>query len=444
MLDDLSASAANLPDYHILSAELDLSLHRLAEAETEFEAACRLEPTNRLFQLNLAVIRLASTNNPAADDSRAVLRQFSSDAKLGPVALRSLIADRLMNDDAHGALDYSTQLLANAQATLNDRLQQTRHPQAAEKSRSDPRLKGLQEAAATNATMVAQIASWMEVNGFRAEASEWLKTLPGTIQTQTPVRLALVDCYLATTNWIELRNFTAGGDWGQVDYLRLAFSSYAWSKLGESLMADGNWRSAVNAAGDRLGALNALSELAGRWNMSSKQEDLLWRILKRFPDATWARLELEQRYPVSLQSRYFASGNTKGLYRFYCDILSRAPQNLEIKNNAAAIALLLKTNLAKAFQWATEAYARSPTNADVVSTYAYALHLQGRNQEGLAAMQRLTPSQLEQHSVALYYGILLSATGKAKEATPYFQVVRTNGHLLPEEMKLLQETDKSK
>ena len=46
-----------------------------------------------------------------------------------------------------------------------------------------------------------------------------------------------------------------------------------------------------------------------------------------------------------------------------------------LKNNLAATALLLKTNLTQACQWAAEAYAQSPTNADVVSTYAYSLHL---------------------------------------------------------------------
>ena len=83
VLEDLSASAANMPDFHIVSAELDLSLHRMAEAETQFEAASQLEPTNRLFQLNLAVIRLVSTNTAVADAARAKLKQFSTDTNLG-------------------------------------------------------------------------------------------------------------------------------------------------------------------------------------------------------------------------------------------------------------------------------------------------------------------------------------------------------------------------
>ena len=434
VLNDLSVSAAGEPDFHIVSAELDLSLHRMAEAETQFEAACQLEPTNRLFQLNLAVVRLGSTNQTAADDARAALKKFSSDANLGLPALRSLIADRLMNNDAPGALDYSTQLLANARATLNDRLQYLGILKRLQSPALTVQLNALQRDAATNAAMAAQTASWMEANGFLPETAGWLKTLPTNTQTQTPVRLAFVDCYLNTTNWQGLRNLTSSGDWGEMDFLRLAFLSHAWSELGEPLMADGNWRSAVSESDERLGALTALLELANRWQLPHAREDLLWRILQRFPDARWAQ--------DSLERFYFDAGDTAGLYQLYLKQLSHSPRSAALKNNLAATALLLKTNLTQACQWAAEAYAEVSTNADVVCTYAYALHLQGRNEEGLAAFQKLKPSQLEQHSVALYYGVLLSATGKASQAAPYFQIVRTKGQLLPEEKQLLAETDK--
>lgn len=435
VLDDLSASATNVPDFQIVSAELDLSLHRMAEAEAHFEAAGRLEPTNRLFQLNLAVIRLGSTNAADADNARATLKQFSTDAKLGSAALRSLIADSLIHNNADAALNYSTQLLASAQATSNDRLQQLDILKRLQSPALTTQLNAVQKDAATNATFAAQTASWMESNGFLADTVGWLQTLPPGIQTQTPVRLAFVDCYLNTTNWQGLRNLTSGGDWEELDFLRLAFLSHAWSELGEPLVSDGDWRSAVTEAGERLGALTALLELANRWQLPPREpEDLLWRILRGFPDARWAQ--------DSLERLYFTAGDTAGLNQLYARQLAHSPLNAALKNNLACTALLLKTNLTQACLWAAEAYAQAPTNADVASTYAYALHLEGRNQDGLAALQKLNPSQLEQPSPALYYGILLSANGKAAEAAPYFQIARTQGQLLPEEKQLLAEMDK--
>ena len=60
ILDDLRAAATNLPDFHVVSADLAIRLKELDKAELHFAAAARLEPTNELHQLNLATLRLAS------------------------------------------------------------------------------------------------------------------------------------------------------------------------------------------------------------------------------------------------------------------------------------------------------------------------------------------------------------------------------------------------
>jgi hypothetical protein len=345
--------------------------------------------------------------------------------------LRSLIADRLIHGDATGALDYSRQLLARPQATLNDRLQQLGILRRLQSPELAGQLKMVQEQSTTNALMTAQVASWMAANGFLTEATGWLNHLPDKLRSQPPVRLALVDCYLAGKNWWALRDYTSKGSWEEMEFLRLAFLSRARSELGEPVMANGDWNSAVSLAGSQLGALNALLELAGRWGMKSEQEDLLWRILRGFPDAGWAQHALELLY--------FASGNTRGLYQLYFERLPVLPQNLELKNNLAFTALLLKTNLNSAYQWAAEDYAQQSNDPVIVSTYACALHLQGRNRDGLAALQKLSRADLEQPSVALYYGVLLSATGKTNEAGSFLQIAKTKGRLLPEEKQLLAE-----
>ena len=434
MLEDLSRSAAQVPSFHFVAAELALALHHLAEAQAQFETVCRLDPTNRLDQLNLAVVRLSSTDATTAADARARLKQFSQDADLGPSALRSLTVDRLLHNDVAGALNDSRQLLASPQATLNDRLQHLGILKRLQSPELAGQLKALQKQSATNALMTAQTASWMAANGLLTEATNWLNRLPDQLRSQPPVRLALVDCYLVGGNWQALRDFTSRGSWAEMEFLRLAFLSRAWNQLGEPVMADGDWNSAVSRAGNQLGALNALLELASRWGMKPQQEDLLWRMVRKFPDTGWAQHDLELLYVTS--------GNTRGLYQLYSERLPISPQNVELRNDLAFTALLLKTNLNAAYQWAAEVYARNTNDPVIVSTYAYALHLQGRNQDGLAALQKLSPADLEQPSVALYYGVLLSATGKTNEAKPFLQIARTKGHLLPEEKRLLAETRK--
>ena len=178
-----------------------------------------------------------------------------------------------------------------------------------------------------------------------------------------------------------------------------------------------------------MDALNALLELAGRWEMKNEQVDLLRRVLQRFPDAIWAQEDLERIY--------FTSGNTRALYQFCSERLQLSPKNVELKNNLAATALLLKTNLTQAFRLAAEAYAGQTNDPSVVVTYAYALHLQGRTRDGVAALEKLKSESLGKPSRALYYGVLLSSLGQNAKAAPFLALAEKDSQLLPEEKQLL-------
>jgi tetratricopeptide (TPR) repeat protein len=295
-------------------------------------------------------------------------------------------------------------------------------------------LNSLQRYSETNALMVAQVASWMAANGMIPEATNWLARLPDNLRSQPPVQLAMANCYLVAENWRALCDFTSKGSWGGIDFMRLAFLSRAWSKLGEPLVADSDWDSAVSSAGNQLGELNTLLEFANNWDLKSKQEDLLLRILRIYPQAVWAQHKLEQLY--------FTTGNTRGMYQLFQGQFLHSTNDMKLKNDIACTALLLKTNLNAAYAQAAEVYGQAPNDPAIVTTYAYAMYLQGRNAEGLAALQKLSEAQLTQPSIALYYALLLSANGKSNEAQPYLEIAKTAPLLLPEEKKILAELSK--
>lgn len=435
ILDELSATATNLPDYQVVAASLAVSTRRLADAEAHFETAAKLQPTNQLFTLNLAILRLGETNAAKAAASRLVLEKLRTDGNLGAAALRALVVDRLAHQDAAAANDYSTQLLASPQATLADRLQQLGILQQLKSGAFAARLSAVQQSVATNAPAVASVAEWMQANHLLAESLSWLTGLPVSVSAQPPVRLALADGYMQSGQWQKLRDFASQGNWGDQEFVRLAIVSHAALQLDGKAAADSSWDAAVQEAGNRFGALTTLLGLAEQWKLPRERLDLLERIVGKFPRESWALQALAQSY--------FSAGDTAGLHQLYARLFSIFPENQSFKNNVAATALLLKTNLTQAGQWAAEVHARSPGNPDTASTYAFALHLQGRDQEGLAVMQKLTPKQLEQPSVALYYGVLLAATHNAY-ATTYLQIARTKGRLLPEEKQLLAAAEQSK
>ena len=429
-LEQLKGSATNVAAYHAVSAELALRLKRTAEAATQFEQAGRLEPTNELYQLNLAVLRLQSTNALASSPARATLERLRASTNVGAVALRWLVADSLGRDDLSAAERSSRQLLADPRSLPDDRLQHLTILRRSKNPEFGPYLSALQKSALTNALEIYGISAWMIGHGLAGEAFGWLTNCPAKVRAEQPVPLALVDCYLAKKDWGGLETFLEAQKWGDLEFFRLAFLSRAAGEQNQKLAAEGRWRSAVREAGDRLGPLNALLIMATSWGRQQAREDLLWQIAKRFPGQQWALRELERSY--------LAAGNTRGLNKLYSTMASYAPKNFAAQNNWAATSLLLKLNLPRAHELAKEVFSGHPAEAIVTSTYAFSLHLQGRTKEGLAALEKLNAEALETPSVAVYYGLLLSEAGETNKAGKYLGIAQKSD-LLPEEKALAAE-----
>jgi Flp pilus assembly protein TadD len=429
-LEELKGSATNVAAYHAISAELALRLKRTSEAATQFEQASRLEPTNELYQLNLAVLQLRSTNALASSPARATLERLRASTNVGMVALRWLVADGLGRDDLPAADRFSRQLLADPRALPDDRLQHLTILRQSKDPEFGPYLSAIQKGALTNALEIYGIAAWMVGHNFVGEAFSWLTNCPAKVRAEQPVPLALVDCYLAKKDWAGLETFLEAQKWGDLEFMRFAFLSRAAAEQNQKLAAEARWRSAVREAGERLGPLNALLIMATSSGRQQAREELLWQIAKRFPGQHWALRELERSY--------LASGNTRGLNKLYSTMASYMPKNFAAQNNLTATSLLLKLNLTRTHELAKEIYSAHPEEPIVTSTYAFSLYLQGRTKEGLAALEKLKPEALETPSVAVYYGLLLSEAGQTNKASKYLGIAQKS-ELLPEEKTLVAE-----
>ncbi len=429
ILDELAPTATNSASYQVVAASLALHTYRLAEAEAHFEAASTLEPKNDLFRTSVAILRMASTNKTEQVQSRAVLEKLRTDDSLGLLVLRALVADRLLHKDFAAASVYSRQLAANPRATLADQLQNLEILRQLKSDEFNDRLQTVQQQVATNAPAVAEVSAWMQTRGLVAENLDWLTGLSIPLLDQRPVQMALAQGYLQSGHWTALLKITGQSNWGDLEFLRFALIFRAWSQLGATGEADSNWKAAMGEAAGRHEAMTQLLQLAESWHLEQKREAVLLEMVEQFPDERQTRQDLELLY--------FNSGNTLGLHQLYAILNAHFPDETAYKNDLAATSLLLNTDVRKACQWAAETYARNPSNPVEASTYAFALHVQGRDKQGLAVLQKLQPAELAQPSVALYYGVLLAATGKAGQAMPWLQIAQTKGHLLPEEQDLL-------
>ena len=429
ILDELALTATNSASYQVVAASLAMHTYRLAEAEAHYEAAAKLEPTNGLFRMGIAILRLASTNKTEQVQSRAILEKMGSDESIGPLALRILVADRLLHKDAAAANIYSSQLVASPHAILADQLQNLEILKQLKSDEFNDRLQTVQQQVATNALAVEEVSAWMQANGLVAESLDWLTGLTIPLLDQRPVQMALAQGYLQSSQWTVLLNIASQGNWGDLEFLRLALVFRAWSQLGAAGAADSNWNAAMGEAAGRHEAMTRLLQLAESWHLQQKREAVLLQMVQEFPE--------ERRTQQELELLYFNSGNTLGLHQLYVILNAHFPDETAYKNDLAFTSLLLKTDVSKACQWAAEIYAKNPGDPIAASTYAFALHMQGRDKQGLALLQKFQPAELAQPSVALYYGVLLAATGKADQAMPWLQIAQTKGHLLPEERELL-------
>jgi hypothetical protein len=428
ILDDLRAGATNLPDFHLVSADLAIRLKQWDQAESHFAAAARLDPTNEQLKLNLATLHLASTNAALAAEGRTVLESLLRSTNLGVVALRSLATDSLRRQDFAAAAAWSDQLVANPGCTAEDRLQHLDLLSRDKGPEFAPYLASLERRATTNAAEVRGLSTWLIQHDRADEALPWLTNLPPAIRAQQPVPLAATETYIALKNWPAVQGFLADQRWADLEFLRLALLSQA-SLQEKSIAAGTLWRSAVHEAGDRLGPQVILLNLADSWKRSDAMEDLLWQIYRRHPDQRWALTGLGRLYQ--------AQGNTLGLNKVFAAQVELNPKDFEAKNNLAATSLLLKLNVPKAYEIAKELYTERPNHAIIASTYAFALHLSGRTQEGVAVLRKLKPEALEDPPIALYYGVLLSASGQADQARKYLDLAQA-ANLLPEEKLLLE------
>lgn len=465
-LRELDQSLGALPAFHVLSAELALKLNRINDAVAHFEQASKLEPANDLHRFNLAVLQLQSTNVSTSERARLSIERLSGHADIGLLAMRWLIADDLRRNNLISAEELSVRLLASPGARLEDRLQHlailqrlTKFPgraggegassaeladtapsraQGLSREQSevkkpsrhqefDDRLLALQRNAVGNPAEAYTICEWMGSHGMTDDALGWVASLDPRILGIQPMPLARANLYLAKSDWAGLETLLGDQKWADLEFLRQALQARAAWGRQQTVIGQARWASAIRSAGDRLGSLNLLLGLAGEWRQDSVE--VLWEIGRRFPREQWALAELERRYA--------AARDTRGLNRVFCarlDSVSGANDSTN-RNNFAATSMLLRVNLPRAHTTARDLYRERPADPIIVSTYAYSLHLQGRTAEGLAVLGRLKTENLEASPIALYFGLLLAASGDAA-ANRYLSLGDGPG-LLPEEKDLL-------
>jgi Flp pilus assembly protein TadD len=423
----------NTVAYQDVAGAVAAAANQTAQAEAHFLEAARLDPQNESVQFNLAVVRLHGTNDLDQAEARISLQRISSNATNAYVrcqALRERALDALRHRQADEALSLSKQLLQETNSTFQDRLLRLVVLKETRNAGFRPAVTAFENEARNNPGKIAELATWQMANTSPQDALTWLRTLPANTQTNQSVEILVAECCTMLQDWRGLQSSIERQNWAELEFMRHAFLSRALRGQDLADSAKAEWELALQAANGQKGSLVMLLRLAAQWNWQNEGEDILWTIVNRYPGEQWAIQALSQAV--------YADGRTRSLMQLFSQEAKSDPSNLSIKNNLAMTALLLNAQELKPYDLAREVYQKSPTNASYASTYAFSLYLQGKNAEALKVMTTLKPQQLQDPSIAGYYGLILKATGDRARARTYLDWT-SKAHLLPEEKKLFDQ-----
>jgi len=423
----------NTVGYHNLAGTTALMSGHPDQAEAHFGEAVRLDPSNPVPKVNLAVVRLRSSNELDLAEARIDLKRVilnATNVLLCNQARRELIADALRFNDSTTSLTFSQELVQQTNAVFTDKLLRLDALMKSHNPSFKPMLAGYQSEAATNPAKLYDLVNWQIARLSPAEALGWLQSLPMQTRTNQPAALLTAQCQMSVKDWKGLQNFLQNQNWAELEFERHGLLAKALREQNLEQSSKAEWQLALNGSTHNKIALNALGRLAALWHWTGETEQILWTIVNSFPD--------EQSAAQSLRQVLFASGNTRSLMQLTSIELRRNPSSLALKNDLAMMAMLLNAQELKPYDLALAAYQQDPKNPSVAATYAFSLYQQKKPAEALKVMQALNPKALEAPEIASYYGLILKANGQLAGAKTYLKL-SAKATLLPEEKALFDQ-----
>jgi len=433
-LDRVSPADRNRAAFHVVAGWLARAEGNFAEQEEQFAAAVKKEPRNDLYQFNLAVLQIQSTDAAKSSKARAALDRLSKLAPFRTGALRALLNDAVVRNDLAAADNFAQQLQMSQQITFGDYLLCLNFYRKLDEKKFRLLLERVKPFAVRNPSDLASLMNWMNQNGLAGDVVKWIDKLPTDKLTFPPVSIAVADAYADVKNWSHLKRWTRSGSWGDSEYLRLAYQAIAARqsrRTAEDAEFEALWRSAEQATKALPERELSLAHLASKWNLPSESEELWLRLAKNPP--------VRREALNALRHLYRAKNELGKLYEILQRLHESSPNEPPITADLARLGLNIDQNNKQAQDLAKEAYDRAPNDVNCAVTYAFSLDRLGRSAEGLEIIKKLPPDQLHDPHAAVYVALLLVNSNQAEAAKEYINAAEDH-EIYIEERKLFDET----
>jgi lipopolysaccharide biosynthesis regulator YciM len=435
-LDRISASDRDSAAFHVVAGWLARAEGNFVEQEEQFAAAVNKEPKNDLYQFNLAALQVRSKDPEKSNTARETLERLSSIAPYRTGAIRALLNDAVERNDLTAAEGFAQQLQMSPEVTFNDYLLCLNFYRKLDEKKFRRLLEKVKPFAARNASDLASLIDWMNQNRLAGDVVKWVENLPATRLSSPLASVAVADAYATVKNWSRLKRWTRTGNWGDAEYLRLAYGAIAEQHLRSgsgsktSSEFEALWRSAEELSRSEPQRELTLARLATKSQLTNQAEELWVRVKE---NSTMRREALD-----NLRQLYRAEDETTKLYDVLQRLHETSPNEATITADLARLGLDLGENTERSHQLAKEAYDRAPNDVGCAVTYAFSLHRLARNAEALAIVQSLPPDQLREPHTAVYVALVLADGGELQGAKDYVDAAE-NGKVYPEEKKVLEE-----
>ncbi len=430
-LDHVSPADRDTAAFHVVAGWLARAEGNFAEQEEQFAAAVKKEPSNDLYQFNLAALQIHSAEPKKSANARATLDRLSKLAPFRTGALRALLNDAVEGNDLAAADNFAQQLQMSQQVTFGDYLLCLNIYRKLDEKRFHVLLGKVKPFAVRNPSDLASLMDWMNNNGLAGEVVKWIDKLPADKTASPPVSIAVAEAYTNVKNWSRLKRWTGRGFWGEAEYLRLAYHAIAMRQSRQTAAeTEALWRSAEQAADEQPERELDLARLASKWNLQKESEQLWLQVAKNPP--------MRRQALDALARLYRANNETGKLYDILQRLHESSPNEPPITADLARLGLNIDQNTRQSQDLAQEAYNRAPNDVNCAVTYAFSLHRLGRAAEGLEIIRKLPADQLHDPHAAVYVAVLLLDSNQAEGAKEYIDAAE-DGEIYIEERKLLED-----
>jgi Tfp pilus assembly protein PilF len=415
--------------YHVVAGWLARAQGDEASQERHFAAALEKEPHNETYQYNLAALRIKLPDPQKQTQARTTLERLAKSAPFRAGSLRALLTDAIQRSDLEAADRFAQELQLSPEVTFSDDLLSLDFYKKLDQKKLATLLEKVKPLAVREPDDLAALMGWMNANGRSADVLRWMEKLPAQKTANPPAAIAVADALSEQKNWARLRRWTKDGDWGDSEYLRLAYQAYARQQSRQE-GSESVWHDAERACEENPEREIRLARLASKWNLPAQAEQLWLRVAH---DPLSRREALDSLFAI-----YRTNNDLPNLYLTAMRLHDTSPDEPLIAAEYARLSLLLDRNRDEGRRVAKQAFDQAPSEPPCAVAQALFLNSEGHAADGIAILQKLPPEQLHDPRVALYLAVLLLNDGKPEAARAFIDAA-TAGFVFPEEKKLLEE-----